>query len=103
MLLPGNFDKYQLQPMYERIFGKYKEASSENIMMFEPSQFPDAGPIGSKGMVNHLGFTEPPGAKFGSANHVLNDHDYCGDGVSNCCDDSGVPFKSSEALCLAWH
>ena len=35
MLYPGHFDKYQLTPMYERIFQKYMKADNNNIMYFE--------------------------------------------------------------------
>jgi hypothetical protein len=36
MLWPGNYDKKELTPLYERIFAKYKKADNKNIMMFEP-------------------------------------------------------------------
>jgi hypothetical protein len=29
------------------------------------------------GIVNHVGFTKPPGGKKNSNLHVLNDHSYC--------------------------
>jgi hypothetical protein len=34
-LVPGAFDKYQLQPMYEKVFEKYKKNDDEVIMYFE--------------------------------------------------------------------
>tara|TARA_B110000285_G_C15037427_1_gene570078 strand:+ start:367 stop:561 length:195 start_codon:yes stop_codon:yes gene_type:complete len=49
---PGNMDKHQLAPMYERLFKKYQEADKENLMWFEPAQFPDELP----GIVFNLGF-----------------------------------------------
>jgi len=45
-------DKHQLAPMYERLFEKYQEADKENLMWFEPAQFPDELP----GIVFNLGF-----------------------------------------------
>jgi hypothetical protein len=53
------------------------KASKDNIMMFEPGQFPDMVGLGPEAVVWHLGFEKPPGGEIGSANHVLNDHTYC--------------------------
>ena len=36
MIKPGNFDLKELQPFYTKIYQKYKEASPDNIMFFEP-------------------------------------------------------------------
>lgn len=41
MLFPGQFDKKQLNPLYEKIYKKYKDADEKSIMYFEPGQFPD--------------------------------------------------------------
>jgi hypothetical protein len=30
-----------LAPLYEKIYKEYQKASKDNIMMFEPGQFPD--------------------------------------------------------------
>jgi hypothetical protein len=73
---PGTFDKRNLTPIYERIYAKYKDALPENIMFFEPSQFPDVAGVFS-GFVFNLGFDKPPGEEIGSPYHVLNDHSYC--------------------------
>lgn len=37
------------------------EASKDNIMMFEPGQFPDMMGLGTQAVVWELGFTAPPG------------------------------------------
>jgi hypothetical protein len=56
-VIPGAFDQYDLSPLYERIYADYKAVDTENIMFFEPGQFPDEIP----GLVFHLGFKTPPG------------------------------------------
>ena len=76
-VMPGNFDKDDLAPLYARINGKLQSASKDNIMYFEPGQVPDALPIGKGGVVFPVGFEVPPGGQIGSTNHVLNDHTYC--------------------------
>jgi len=79
-LWPGHYDREQLAPLYSKIYAKYMNANTENIMAFEPGQFPDSLPkdvpvIG--GDVFNVGFEKPPGAEIGSVNHILNDHTYC--------------------------
>jgi endoglycosylceramidase len=76
LLLPGAFDRKRLQPMYERVFERYYKNSAETIMYFEPATFPDVTNFFG-GRITKSGFTEPPGASYGSPNHVLNDHTYC--------------------------
>jgi hypothetical protein len=76
VLMPGHFDYYKLQPMYSKIYEKYKNNNPNNIMMFEPSQFPDTVSAFG-GIINSIGFDTPPGGEIGSDKHVLNDHMYC--------------------------
>ena len=80
-ILPGNYDRSTLAPLYSKIFQDYQVHDSEKIMFFEPGQFPDelGVKIGSwyLNMVHKLGFDTPPGGKIGSEKHVLNDHTYC--------------------------
>lgn len=97
-LVPGAFDKYQLQPMYEKVFEKYKKNDDEVIMYFETGQFPDA----YLGVVNKAGFDSPPGAKNGSANHVLNDHTYCCQLGPEICA-TGEPALNKSKECQDWH
>jgi len=40
-ILPGHYDRMQLEPLYARLFEAYQDASEDNIMMFEPGTFPD--------------------------------------------------------------
>lgn len=40
-LLPGEFDKDALQPLYERVYVEMKKAGGKKIMMFEPATMPD--------------------------------------------------------------
>ena len=47
MIKPGNFDLKELQPFYAKIFERYQAASKDNIMYFEPGQFPDMEGFGS--------------------------------------------------------
>uniref|UniRef100_A0A7S3CRF8 Glycoside hydrolase family 5 domain-containing protein n=1 Tax=Strombidium rassoulzadegani TaxID=1082188 RepID=A0A7S3CRF8_9SPIT len=101
-ITPGHFDKNNLQPLYELIYKQYKEASPDNIMFFEPSQFPDEiGALG--GYVFPLGFTAPPGGQKGSPFHVLNDHTYCCQLDANICSSTGEPKQSDAAQCYDWH
>jgi len=102
MLWPGNYDKKELAPLYERIFAKYKKADDRNIMMFEPGQFPDELPFGNRGIVNHLGFTTPPGGEIGSSKHVLNDHHYCCQLSPAMCAENGEPKEGSAETCYNW-
>lgn len=39
--IKGNFDKTELAPMYERLHDVYQSHNTQNIMYFEPGQFPD--------------------------------------------------------------
>lgn len=51
-----------------------------------------------------VGFKVPPGGKFESTNHVLNDHTYCCTLSPSMCK-SGEPDPSPEngEKCLKWH
>lgn len=92
LLWPGNFDKTQLNPMYERIYNEaYKPADSKSIMYFEPGQFPDVLPFFSRGIVQNVGFEKPPGEEIGSQYHLLNDHDYCCQLSPDICAKTGEP------------
>ena len=96
-LWPGHYDREQLAPLYSKIYAKYMNANTENIMAFEPGQFPDSLPkdvpvIG--GDVFNVGFEKPPGAEIGSVNHILNDHTYCCQSGLSACDASGNPWKN---------
>ena len=69
-ILPGNWDRHTLDPLYEKIFQIYSFHNKKSIMFFEPGQFPDEFglKIGSwyVNMVHKLGFDKPPGGKIGS-------------------------------------
>jgi len=87
----GNFDRYDLTPMYERIFKVIKKYKGDSYMWFEPGQFPDeVGVTSYLNWVFELGFDKPPGAEIGSRNHILNDHTYCCQIVGTC-DATGEP------------
>lgn len=73
--------------MYTKVFQKYKAANPENIMYFEPTQFPDT----ILEYVFDLGFSTPPGGEIASKNHVLNDHDYCCMVFMGECDNNSEP------------
>ena len=74
------------------------KVSDENVMYFEPTQFPDS----VEGFVMTTGFNTPPGGPIGSPNHVLNDHTYCCQlGIHIC--DSGEPTPGTQHQCLEWH
>ena len=92
-------DKYELTPLYERLFEKYQEADSENLMWFEPAQFPDEIPH----IVFNLGFEKPPGGEIGSPYHVLNDHTYCCQLDPSICSDHGPPVNETANKCYNWH
>lgn len=96
---PGSFDQNDLTPLYERIYADYSAVDAENIMFFEPGQFPDEIP----GIVFHLGFKTPPGGVIGSSTHVLNDHTYCCQLNPSICSETGEPHPDSADKCLAWH
>jgi hypothetical protein len=54
-VIPKNFDRNYLAPLYEKIYKKYQEAAPGNIMFFEPGQFGDIlGVFG--GLVFNVGF-----------------------------------------------
>jgi hypothetical protein len=92
-----------LAPLYEKIYKEYQKASKDNIMMFEPGQFPDMLGLTTEAVVWHLGFTKPPGAEIGSANHVLNDHTYCCQLGANVCAATGEPSAADAPKCLELH
>lgn len=74
----GNFDRYDLQPMYERIYSVINKYRNDTYMWFEPGQFPDeVGVTSALNWVFDLGFSKPPGGEIGSKHHILNDHSYC--------------------------
>lgn len=98
-IFPGNMDKHELTPIYERIFEKYQEADKDNMMWFEPAQFPDELP----GIVWNLGFKKPPGGEIGSPNHVLNDHTYCCQLNPKICAETGEPQADTAKECYDWH
>jgi len=97
-IAPGEFDKKKLAPLYARINAAYQNASSTNIMWFEPAQVPDA----FAGFVESVGFKTPPGGQVDSPNHVLNDHTYCCVLGADVCS-GGEPAPGMEKKCLAWH
>jgi len=99
-VLPGHMDKNELAPMYERLYEKYQAADADNIMMFEPAQFPDEIP----NVVFPLkGFTKPPGGEIGSPYHVLNDHTYCCQLNPSICSETGEPQPDTAKKCYDWH
>jgi hypothetical protein len=98
-LWPGNFDKYDLAPMYTKVFQKYKAANPENIMYFEPTQFPDT----ILKYVFDLGFSTPPGGEIASKNHVLNDHDYCCMVFMGECENNSEPTPEMADKCMGAH
>ena len=105
-ILPGQFDKNQLTPLYERIYKKYKAADPESIMYFEPGQFPDilvSIPGIDVNIINPLGFPSPPGGDFGSPYHVLNDHTYCCQVAPSMCSENGEPKPEAAAQCKKYH
>ena len=98
-VFPGHFDQNNLTPLYERIYADYQAVDSENIMFFEPGQFPDEVP----GLVFHLGFETPPGGVIGSSTHVLNDHTYCCQLSPSICAETGEPHPDTAEKCFNWH
>ena len=114
MATPGNADRLQLQPLYEKIFKKYIEANETNIMMFEGTQYPDMLPLGDVASGKNAsffpyGFTAPPGGQINKTqNHVLNEHTYCCQYSPAMCDlnkTGGEPLNTPEiaATCLHFH
>jgi hypothetical protein len=71
----------------------------DNMMWFEPAQFPDELP----GIVFNLGFTKPPGGEIGSPNYVLNDHTYCCQLSPSICEATGEPQPDTADKCYNWH
>ena len=98
LLEQGKFDLLQLQPLYEKLHTVYQTANPKSIMYFETAQFPDSG----LGLVNHTGFSNPPGGQNNSANHVLNDHTYCCQLGGNICA-TGEPNVNKSKECLDFH
>jgi hypothetical protein len=92
-----------LAPFYARNFQEYIKADKENIMMFEPGQFPDMLGLGTEAVVWNLGFETPPGGQIGSANHVLNDHTYCCQLGASVCAATGEPSAADKDRCLDLH
>lgn len=101
LLLPGYFDRYRLQPMYERVFERYYKNDPDSIMFFEPAVWPDIMPYFG-GVIRPVGFDSPPGSTFGSRNHVLNDHTYCCQLSLTACA-TGEPSTDLVEECYAWH
>lgn len=99
----GYFDRHDLQPMYSRIYETYTRYNNKSRMWFEPAQVPDEyGLTNFFKFVFDLGFSKPPGAEYGSKNHVLNDHTYCCQILGNC-DEHGEPQPETEDACKKWH
>jgi len=78
-LAPGGFDSRKLAPLYDKIYKRLQAVSKDNIMWFEPCQFPDGLGVGVPFLsgVTNAGFSVPPGGKIGSATHIMNEHSYC--------------------------
>lgn len=87
--------------MYERLHTVYQKYNTENIMYYEPGQYPDKLGVW-KGFIPHVGFTTNPGADISSPNHVLNDHTYCCQMSGSECS-GGEPKVADAAKCDAWH
>lgn len=107
LIHPFKFNREQLTPLYERMYKIYQQNNpskdEKNIMYFEPGQFPDIiGNLGTKSIVNALGFKTPPGGKIGSDTHVLNEHTYCCQMGDTICED-GEPKEGMEDVCMEWH
>jgi len=107
LLLPGNMDLYELQPLYADVFKKYKANADDTVMWFEPNTWPNVMgmPFGGgyvPGIIQPAGFEGPPGGEFGSVNHVLNDHTYCCQLNDAVCK-TGEPNVALKSQCLDWH
>ena len=101
LMMPGNFDKNRLAPMYSRVFEKYYANDNDSIMFFEPATYPDViGLFG--GIIVPVGFEKPPGGEIGSPNHVLNDHTYCCQLSPDACA-TGEPDLNLASECYDWH
>jgi len=99
---PGDYDRKDLQPLYAKLYEKYQAADPDNLMFFEPGQFPDEIGIGP-GIVFDTGFTAPPGGQYGSPYHVLNDHTYCCQLGTDVCKENNEPKPEDKDRCLKWH
>lgn len=95
----GHFDKNDLAPLYTKIFNVIQKHNKDNIMYFEPGQFPDEAP----GLVFNLGFKTPPGGQIGSSKHSLNDHTYCCQLNPEICAEYGEPQPKDQKKCYDWH
>ncbi len=108
LLIPGNMDRHELQPLYEEIFEKYYANSKDTVMWFEPQTFLNVLglPFFENGTFPNIifesGFTNPPGAEFGSVNHVFNDHTYCCQLSPEACV-AGEPDVNLKNECKTWH
>ena len=99
---PGKFDRVALEPLYSRAYLEaYQPADSSKLMFFEAAEFPDEMGIYG-GLVFNLGFTKPPGGEMNSANHVLNDHTYCFQLVSDL-RKKGSEVGRNSTQCRGWH
>ena len=100
----GYFDRYDLEPMYAKIFARVQKSNPGNILWFEPGQFPDEDGITTLvNFVFDLGFDVPPGGEVGSDKHVLNDHTYCCQLDAKICAAHGEPGAEHAQQCLDWH
>lgn len=100
----GYFDRYDLAPMYKKIFERIQKSNPNNVMWFEPGQFPDE--IGITTWFNfvfNVGFDTPPGGEVGSTKHILNDHQYCCQLDGTICAKTGEPSAEYKDQCKAWH
>lgn len=104
MLKPGQFDILKLAPLYQKVYEKLKAASADNIMWFEPAQYPDTDGYNNSTIVpeGKVGFTSPPGGDYGSPNHLLNDHAYCCQLSKEICA-KGEPQPEDSDRCLDYH
>lgn len=102
LLIPGNFDRQRLAPMYTRVFERYQKNDPDSIMWFEPATFPDIISGIRGGVITEVGFEVPPGGEKGSNHHVLNDHTYCCQLGNDPCP-NGEPDINRADDCLAWH
>jgi endoglycosylceramidase len=100
-LYPGHFDKNNLAPLYAKINEKFQAVSKENVMWFEPGQFPDSIPVFGH-LIGEVGFETPPGGQIGSPNHIFNDHTYCCQlGFAVCA--TGEPGADMAPKCQKFH
>jgi len=101
-LVPGNFDRDVLAPLYARVHAANQQADPSSILFFEPAIFPDDNPFGTQ----KLGFETPPGGEVGSAHHAVNSHTYCCEVASQAeaClkGEPGTTDKDAE-ICLDYH